>query len=156
MPNYYRENRRAIENKLQQEGMNGEGRCSTHTSITLSLGTGEECLKIKPPSLSHLSNEHLKGLRSAVRKEWHNRELNQKDLFNKVQELTKQWHEGQWHEGNEHEDTVQKENNLDLEDKTRKELEEIKNKILNINKPEWSVEEMDQESNYNKQFGNTS
>ena len=152
MPNYYRENKRAIENKLQQEGMDGEGRCSPHTSITLSLGTGEECLKTKPPSLSHLSNEHLKGLRSAVRKEWHNRELNQKDLFNKVQELTKQWHEG-----NEHEDTVQrKENNLDLEDKTRKELEEIKNKILNINKPEWSVEEMDQESNYNKQFGNTS
>ena len=125
-------------------------RCSTHTSITLSLGTGEECLKTKPPSLSHLSNEHLKGLRSAVRKEWHNRELNQKDLFNKVQELTKQWHEGQWHEGNEHNQTIK------LEDKTRKELEEIKNKILNINKPEWSVEEMDQESNYNKQFGNTS
>ena len=125
-------------------------RCSTHTSITLSLGTGEECLKTKPPSLSHLSNEHLKGLRLAVRKEWHNRELNQKDLFNKVQELTKQWHEGQWHEGNEHNQTIK------LEDKTRKELEEIKNKILNINKPEWSVEEMDQESNYNKQFGNTS
>ena len=153
MPNYYRENRRAIENKLQQEGMDGEGRCSTHTSITLSLGTGEECLKTKPPSLSHLSNEHLEGLKSAVRVEWFHRKLHQKDLFNKVQELTKQWHEGQWHEGNEHEDTVQrKENNLDLEDKTRKELEEIKNKILNINKPEWSVEEMDQESNYNKQF----
>ena len=134
----------------QDDKTNSRG--STHTSITLSLGTGEECQKTKPPSLSHLSNEHLKGLRSAVRKEWHNRELNQKDLFNKVQELTKQWHEGQWHEGNEHEDTVQKENNLDLEDKTRKELEEIKNKILNINKPEWSVEEMDQESNYNKQF----
>ena len=146
MPNYYRENKRAIENKLQQEGMDGEGRCSPHTSITLSLGTGEECLKTKPPSLSHLSNEHLKGLRSAVKKEWHNRELNQKDLFNKVQELTKQWHEGQWHEGNEHNQTVK------LEDKTRKELEEIKNKIININKPEWSVEEMDQESNYNKQF----
>ena len=127
-------------------------RCSTHTSITLSLGTGEECLKTKPPSLSHLSNEHLEGLKSAVRVEWFHRKLHQKDLFNKVQELTKQWHED-----NEHEDTVQrKENNLDLEDKTRKELEEIKNKILNINKPEWSVEEMDQESNYNKQFGNTS
>ena len=123
-------------------------RCSTHTSITLSLGTGEECLKTKPPSLSHLSNEHLEGLKSAVRVEWFHRKLHQKDLFNKVQELTKQWQEG-----NEHEDTVQrKENNLDLEDKTRKELEEIKNKILNINKPEWSVEEMDQESNYNKQL----
>ena len=110
-------------------------RCSTHTSITLSLGTGEECQKTKPPSLSHLSNEHLKGLRSAVRKEWHNRELNQKDLFNKVQELTKQWHEGQWHEGNEHNQTIK------LEDKTKKELEEIKNKILNINKPEWNMSE---------------
>ena len=141
MPNYYRENRKAIENKLQQEGMDGKGRCSTHTSITLSLGTGEECLKTKPPSLSHLSNEHLKGLRSAVRKEWHNRELNQKDLFNKVQELTKQWHEGhepQTIESDDHNQLSKKEQ-LDLENKTKKELEEIKNKILNINKPEWNI-----------------
>ena len=92
----------------------------------------------------------MKGLKSAVRVEWFHRKLHQKELFNKVQELTKQWHEGQWHEGNEHNQTIK------LEDKTKKELEEIKNKILNINKPEWSVEEMDQESNYNKQFGNTS
>jgi hypothetical protein len=49
-------------------------RCSEHTAVTLSLGTGEEC-KNKPLNLSHLSNEHLGGLLSSVHAEWKSRNL---------------------------------------------------------------------------------
>jgi hypothetical protein len=49
-------------------------RCSEHTAVTLSLGTGEEC-KNKPLNLSHLSNEHLSGLLSSVHAEWKSRNL---------------------------------------------------------------------------------
>ena len=38
---------------------NDNQRVSPFTSVTLSLGTGEECKK-NPPNLSHLSNEHLR------------------------------------------------------------------------------------------------
>jgi len=50
-------------------------RCSPHTAVTLSLGTGEECRASKPLNLSHLSNEHLGGLLSSVHAEWRNRNL---------------------------------------------------------------------------------
>ena len=49
-------------------------RCSPSTSVTLSIGTGEEC-KNNPPNLSHLSNEHLGGLLSSVHAEWKSRNL---------------------------------------------------------------------------------
>ena len=51
-----------------------DNRCSEHTAVTLSLGTGEEC-KNNPPNLSHLSNEHLGGLLSSVHAEWKSRNL---------------------------------------------------------------------------------
>jgi hypothetical protein len=50
-------------------------RCSPYTSVTLSLGTGEECRVKNPPNLSHLSNEHLGGLLSSVHAEWKSRNL---------------------------------------------------------------------------------
>ena len=50
-------------------------RCSEHTAVTLSLGTGEECRVKNPPNLSHLSNEHLGGLLSSVHAEWKSRNL---------------------------------------------------------------------------------
>jgi hypothetical protein len=50
-------------------------RCSEHTAVSLSLGTGEECRVTNPPNLSHLSNEHLGGLLSAVHAEWKSRNL---------------------------------------------------------------------------------
>ena len=50
-------------------------RCSEHTAVTLSLGTGEECKVTNPPNLSHLSNEHLGGLLSSVHAEWKSRNL---------------------------------------------------------------------------------
>jgi hypothetical protein len=49
-------------------------RCSPSTSVTLSIGTGEEC-KNNPPNLSHLSNEHLGGLLSSVQAERSSRNL---------------------------------------------------------------------------------
>ena len=51
---------------------NPNERVSPHTSVTLSLGTGEEC-KENPPNLSHLSNEHLEGLWVSVDEERNNR-----------------------------------------------------------------------------------
>ena len=146
MPNYYRENRRAIENKLQKEGMDGEGRCSPHTSITLSLGTGEECLKTKPPSLSHLSNEHLEGLYIVITKERKKRKLGnkEKDLFNTVQELTKKWHEG-----NEHNEVRYFSEGLNQTvkpaDTNQKDLEEIKGTLLDIGLEQGTT---DNEMNY--------
>ena len=51
---------------------NPNERVSPHTSVTLSLGTGEEC-KENPLNLSHLSNEHLEGLYNAANEERNNR-----------------------------------------------------------------------------------
>ena len=51
---------------------NPNERVSPHTSVTLSLGTGEEC-KENPLNLSHLSNEHLEGLYIAANEERNNR-----------------------------------------------------------------------------------
>ena len=53
-------------------------RCSEHTAVTLSLGTGEECRVKNPPNLSHLSNEHLGGLLSSVHAEWKSRIISSK------------------------------------------------------------------------------
>ena len=52
-------------------------RVSPFTSVTLSLGTGEEC-KENPPNLSHLSDEHLEGLLSSVHAEWKSRIISSK------------------------------------------------------------------------------
>ena len=52
--------------------INPNERVSPHTSVSLSLGTGEEC-KENPPNLSHLSNEHLEGLWVSVDEERNNR-----------------------------------------------------------------------------------
>jgi len=53
---------------------NPNERVSPHTSVTLSLGTGEECNnKTNPLNLSHLSNEHLEGLYIAANEERNNR-----------------------------------------------------------------------------------
>jgi len=49
-----------------------DNRVSPHTSVSLSLGTGEEC-KNNPLNLSHLSNEHLEGLYIAANEERNNR-----------------------------------------------------------------------------------
>ena len=54
---------------------NPNQRVSPFTSVTLSLGTGEECRVNNPPNLSHLSNEHLGGLLSSVHAEWKSRNL---------------------------------------------------------------------------------
>ena len=51
---------------------NPNERVSPFTSVTLSLGTGEEC-KENPLNLSHLSNEHLEGLYIAANEERNNR-----------------------------------------------------------------------------------
>ena len=53
-------------------------RCSEHTAVSLSLGTGEECRVSKPLNLSHLSDEHLEGLLSAVHAEWKSRIMSSK------------------------------------------------------------------------------
>ena len=53
---------------------NPNQRVSPFTSVTLSLGTGEECNnKTNPPNLSHLSNEHLEGLWVSANEERNNR-----------------------------------------------------------------------------------
>ena len=52
---------------------NPNQRVSPHTSVTLLLGTGEECGVKNPPNLSHLSNEHLEGLYIAANEERNNR-----------------------------------------------------------------------------------
>ena len=52
-------------------------RVSPFTSVSLSLGTGEEC-KENPPNLSHLSDEHLEGLLSSVHAEWKSRIISSK------------------------------------------------------------------------------
>ena len=52
---------------------NPNERVSPHTSVTLSLGTGEECGVNNPLNLSHLSNEHLEGLYIAANEERNNR-----------------------------------------------------------------------------------
>jgi len=49
-----------------------DNRVSPHTSVSLLLGTGEEC-KNNPLNLSHLSNEHLEGLYNAANEERNNR-----------------------------------------------------------------------------------
>ena len=51
---------------------NPNERVSPHTSVSLLLGTGEEC-KENPLNLSHLSNEHLEGLWVSVDEERNNR-----------------------------------------------------------------------------------
>ena len=56
---------------------NPDNRVSPHTSVSLSLGTGEEC-KNNPLNLSHLSNEHLEGLYIAANEERNNR-INEMD-----------------------------------------------------------------------------
>ena len=56
---------------------NTNERVSPFTSVTLSLGTGEEC-KENPPNLSHLSDEHLEGLLSSVHAEWKSRIISSK------------------------------------------------------------------------------
>jgi len=109
---------------------------SPNTSISLLLGTGEECNKTKPPSVSHLSNEHLEGLYIVITKERKKRKLGnkEKDLFNTVQELTKKWHEG-----NEHNQTVKP------ADTNQKDLEEIKGTLLDIGLEQGTT---DNEMNY--------
>ena len=111
---------------------------SPNTSISLLLGTGEECNKTKPPSVSHLSNEHLEGLYIVITKERKKREGNggnkEKDLFNTVQELTKKWHEG-----NEHNQTDKP------ADINQKDLEEIKGTLLDIGLEQGTT---DNEMNY--------
>ena len=109
---------------------------SPNTSISLLLGTGEECNKTKPPSVSHLSNEHLEGLYIVITKERKKRKLGNKgkDLFNTVQELTKKWHEG-----NEHNQTVKP------TDTNQKDLEEIKGTLLDIGLEQGTT---DNEMNY--------
>ena len=52
---------------------NPNERVSPHTSVSLLLGTGEECGVNNPLSLSHLSNEHLEGLYIAANEERNNR-----------------------------------------------------------------------------------
>ena len=52
---------------------NTNQRVSPFTSVTLSLGTGEECRVNNPLNLSHLSNEHLEGLWVSVNEERNNR-----------------------------------------------------------------------------------
>ena len=54
-----------------------DNRVSSHTSVSLLLGTGEEC-KNNPLNLSHLSNEHLEGLYNAANEERNNR-INEMD-----------------------------------------------------------------------------
>ena len=49
-----------------------DNRVSSHKSVTLLLGTCEEC-KNNPLNLSHLSNEHLEGLYIAANEERNNR-----------------------------------------------------------------------------------
>jgi len=53
-----------------------DNRVSPHTSVSLSLGTGEEC-KNNPLNLSHLSNEHLEGLYIAANEERNNRRISE-------------------------------------------------------------------------------
>ena len=50
-----------------------DNRVSPHTSVSLLLGTGEECRVKNPLNLSHLSNEHLEGLYIAANEERNNR-----------------------------------------------------------------------------------
>ena len=52
---------------------NTNQRVSPFTSVTLSLGTGEECGVNNPLNLSHLSNEHLEGLWVSANEERNNR-----------------------------------------------------------------------------------
>ena len=62
-------------------------RCSPMTSVSLRLGTAEECIKTNPPNLSTLSSEHLQGLYEAVKNEYlRNRRLSDLQPFS--------WHEG--------------------------------------------------------------
>ena len=61
-------------------------RCSPMTSVSLRLGTAEECNKTNPPNLSTLSNEHLQGLYEAVKEEY----LRNRRLF----VIPFSWHEG--------------------------------------------------------------
>ena len=106
---------------------NPNQRVSPNTSISLLLGTGEECNKTKPPSVSHLSNEHLEGLYIVITKERKKRKLGnkEKDLFNTVQELTKKWHKG-----NEHNEVRYFSEGLNQT--VKKDLEEIKETLLDI------------------------
>ena len=46
---------------------------SSHTRVTLDLGTGAQAVE-RPPNLSHLSDEHLEGLRIAVNEEYDSRQ----------------------------------------------------------------------------------
>jgi hypothetical protein len=58
---------------------NTNERVSPFTSVSLSLGTGEECNnKTNPLNLSHLSDEHLEGLLSSVHAEWKSRIISSK------------------------------------------------------------------------------
>jgi len=48
-------------------------RTSSNTRVSINLGTGKHCVE-RPPSLSHLSDEHLEGLRIAANEEYGNRQ----------------------------------------------------------------------------------
>ena len=52
---------------------------SSDTSVTLDLGTGAQAVE-RPPNLSHLSDEHLEGLRIAVNEEYDSRQQERKHL----------------------------------------------------------------------------
>ena len=74
-------------------------RCSPMTSVSLRLGTAEECNKTNPPNLSTLSSEHLQGLYEAVKNEYlRNRRLS--DITKSGTSL-KDFQPFSWHEGHE-------------------------------------------------------
>jgi hypothetical protein len=60
-------------------------RISPNTSISINLGTGQQCVD-KPPNLAHVSDEHLEGLRVAVIEEHEFRQAERRELlFSKTQ-----------------------------------------------------------------------
>lgn len=55
-------------------------RTSPNTSISINLGTGQQCVD-KPPNLAHVSDEHLEGLRIAVNEEHEFRQAERRELL---------------------------------------------------------------------------
>ena len=55
-------------------------RTSPNTAISITLGTGQACMD-KPPNLSLISDEHLRGLREAVNKEYEIRQIERRELL---------------------------------------------------------------------------
>jgi hypothetical protein len=55
-------------------------RISPNTSISINLGTGQQCVD-KPPNLAHVSDEHLEGLRVAVIEEHEFRQAERRKLL---------------------------------------------------------------------------